>query len=305
MTRSRSAWKTCVVVFAVLAMVVQTVAPETGQAKRGHQRVGTEVVHGGDVPDGQYSFVAAVGYSDPSGAFLWDNMFCGGSLVAPDLVLTAAHCVLGTTPPELAVVVGRTVMTSDQGQVRSVTEIIMHPSFNHDNATNDMAIVRLNQPVTDIDPIKVIAAGDTSFYVPGTPLMLVGWGDTLPAPHGGKPDVYPDRLQQSRVNVVDDYTCAKEWHRTGYSDDSVWSIILCTTPGKFGPGDSGGPLFVSTPGGLVQVALVSGSYAKHKKNKKHKKSNKKQQKKLHQKIPDYGPELSAPISSDFLASYGV
>src|SRR5262245_9351950 len=117
MHRSRPALKSFVIIFAVLAIVAQTVAPDTGQAKRGHQRVGAEVVHGSDVADGQFPFVAAIGYADPSGAFLWDNMFCGGSLVAPDLVLTAAHCVLGTTPAELAVVVGRTVLTSDQGQV--------------------------------------------------------------------------------------------------------------------------------------------------------------------------------------------
>jgi secreted trypsin-like serine protease len=301
MSRSQSLLRFFVVVIAALAMVVQTAVPETGQAKPGQHHVGAQVVHGVDVADGQFPFVAAVGYADPSGAFLWDNMFCGGSLVAPDLVLTAAHCVLGTTPGELAVVVGRTVMTSDQGQVRSVAETIMDPSFNHADATNDLALLRLSQPVNGITPIKVIGAGDTTFNAPGTPLTLAGWGDTLPAPHGGKPDAYPDRLQQAQVTVVDDTTCAKQWRKTGFSDGSVWAIILCTTPGYFGPGDSGGPLFVATPGGYVEVTLVSGSYAKHHKHK----NTKKQQKKLHKKIPDYGPELSAPSSNDFLASYGV
>jgi secreted trypsin-like serine protease len=304
MSRSQSLLRSFVVVIAALAMVVQTVVPETGQAKPGHHRVGAQVVHGVDVADGQFPFVAAVGYADPSGAFLWDNMFCGGSLVAPDLVLTAAHCVLGTTPGELAVVVGRTVMTADQGQVRSVAETIMDPSFNHAEATNDLALFRLNLPVNVITPITVISAGDTTFNVPGTPLTLIGWGDTLPRPHGGKPDVFPDRLQQAQVNVVDDTTCAKQWRKTGFNNGSVWSIILCTTPGVFGSGDSGSPLFVATPGGYVQVALVSGSYSKHHKHK-NKNKNKKKKKKLHQTIPDYGPELSAPSSVDFLAAYGV
>jgi len=292
-----------VVIFAILAVAVQTVVPETGLAKPGHQRVGAEVVHGSDVADGQYPFMAAVGYADASGAFLWDNQFCGASLVAADLVLTAAHCVLGTTPDQLAVVVGRTVMSSDQGQVRFVSQTIMDPSFNHAEATNDLALLRLNQPVTGITPIRLIGAGDTTFNAPGTPLTLIGWGDTLQAPHGGKPASYPDRLQQAQVNVVDDTTCAQQWGRTGFKDDSVWAIILCTTPGIFGPGDSGSPLFASTPSGVVEVALVSGSYAKHHKNNN--KSNNKQKKKLHQTVPDYGPELSAQSSVDFLAAYGV
>lgn len=302
MTRSQSLVRSFVVVIAVLAIAVQTIVPETGLAKPG-QRVGAEVVHGSDVADEQYPFMAAVGYADASGAFLWDNQFCGGSLVAADLVLTAAHCVLGTTPDQLAVVVGRTVMSSDQGQVRSVSETIMDPSFNHAEATNDLALLRLNQPVTGITPITLIGAGDTTFNAPGTPLTLIGWGDTLQAPHGGKPDSYPDRLQQAQVNVVDDTTCAQQWRRTGFKDDSVWAIILCTTAGIFGPGDSGSPLFVSTPSGVVEVTLVSGSYAKHHKNNN--KSNNKQKKKLHQTVPDYGPELSAQSSVDFLAAYGV
>ena len=185
MTRLRSALLSFLVVSTVLSLVAQAVVPESSAASRGHHRVGTEVVHGSDVADGQFPFVAAIGYADPSGAFLFDNQFCGGSLVAVDLVLTAAHCVLGTTPQELAVVVGRTVMTSDQGQVRSVSQIMMDPIFNHAEATNDLALVRLSQPVTGITPIQLIGDGDTTFNAGGTPLTLIGWGDTVQAPMAG------------------------------------------------------------------------------------------------------------------------
>jgi secreted trypsin-like serine protease len=306
MTRSRSPLLTFIIVSAILAITLQSVIPETGQAKRGQQHVGTQVVYGGDVAPGQYPFVAAIGYGDPSGEFRADNQFCGGSLIAASLVLTAAHCVLGVTPEQMALVVGRTSVSSSEGQVRFVTEIIMDPAFNHDNATNDLAVLRLNEPVLGIAPIKLVGVGDTSLSTPGAPLTLVGWGDTRPKPHNGKPPLWPDVMQQAQVNVVDDDTCAREWARTGYHDNSVWHFFVCTTPGIFGSGDSGSPLFVATPSGYVQVSLVSGSYAKHHKHKNKNKNNKKNnKKKLHKVIPDYGPELSDPSSTAFLVSVGV
>jgi trypsin len=133
-------------------------------------------------------------------------------------------------------------------------------------------------------------------------------------------------LQQRQVNVVDKATCAHEWGRVGVHDDTIWPLIQCTTPGAIGSGDSGGPLFAATPSGYVQVSLVSGSYAKHvttdakkkhkhhrkhkhhKKNNKHQKKNKnehKQQVKLHQVVPDYGPQFSDPSIAAFLDSVGV
>jgi secreted trypsin-like serine protease len=315
MTLSRSRVLSIIVVFTVLAMVVTTVVPETSQAKRERPRAHAEVVNGSDVADGQFPFVAAIGYgTDPLGGFLWDNQFCGGSLVAASLVLTAAHCVEQEngeelTAEQLAVVVGRTVMTSTEGQVRHVTEIIRDPDYDPSNVTNDLAVLRLNQPVVGITPITLVGVGDTSLDTPGAPLTITGWGDARPQPHGRKQPLWPDVLQQAQVNVVDDATCAKEWARAGYHNDPAFQLFLCTTPGTFGSGDSGGPLFTSTPSGYVQVSLVSGSYAKHhkNKNKKNKKKGKnyKKQKKLHKVIPDYGPELSNPSIAAFLDSVGL
>lgn len=302
MARPRSALRYLVVVSAVLAMVVQAAVPETSQAIRWGQPVSTGGVHASDVVSGLYPFVAAIGYADPSGAFLWDNQFCDGSLVAPDLVLTTAHCVLGTTPPQLAVVVGLTVTTSAQGQVRSVAEITLDPDYNPDNAANDLAVLRLTQPVVGISPIKVIGVDDIAFTAAGTPLTLARWSDERPGTHSTTPVGSPTQWQHTDVRVVDDTTCAKEWERTGYRDDSVWGLFVCTTPGTFAKGDSGSPLFVATPSGYVQVSLVSGSYASHH---KHKTKNTNTEMTLRQEIPDYGPELSAPSSAQFLASVGA
>jgi secreted trypsin-like serine protease len=312
MTLSRSRVLSIIVVFTVLAMVVTTVVPETSQAKRERPRAHAEVVNGSDVADGQFPFVAAIGYGkDPLGGFLWDNQFCGGSLVAASLVLTAAHCVEQEngeelTAEQLAVVVGRTVMTSTEGQVRTVTEIIRDPAYDRHNVTHDLAVLRLNQPVVGIAPITLVGAGDSSLSTPGSPLTITGWGDARAQPHGRTGPLWPDVLQQAQVHVVDDATCAQEWARAGYHNDPAFQFFLCTTPGTFGSGDSGGPLFTSTPSGYVQVSLVSGSYAKHHTNKKKNKGkNYKKQVQLHKVIPDYGPELSNPSLAAFLDSVGV
>jgi len=278
-------------VATVLAIVIQTVILATG-ALPGRAQAGTEDVSGVDAADGQYPFVAGIGYADPSGKFLWDNLFCGGSLVAPALVLTAAHCVVGSTPDQLAVVVGRTEMSSSEGQVRDVIEIISDPAYNPRNAANDLAVLRLDRPVLGIEPITLIGVRDTSLSTPGAPLMLVGWGDERP-PQAGETAVRPDWLQQDQVSVVADTACARQWGRTGYYDTSVWPLFVCTTPGTFGQGDSGGPLFADTPGGYVQVTLVSGGYSHLTTHKNHK------------RVPDFGPELSAPNSAEFLASAGA
>jgi secreted trypsin-like serine protease len=276
-------------VATILAVVMQTVILASGHVSAGQAQAWKDAANGVDVADGQYPFVAGIGYADSSGEFLWENLFCGGSLVAPNVVLTAAHCVVGATPDQLAVVVGRTVMSSSEGQVRDVIEIISDPAYDPSNAAHDLAVLRLDQPVLGITPIELVEAGDTALSKPGTPLILVGWGDERP-PHGGESALRPDWLQQELVIVVPDRTCARRWGRTGYVDDAVWPIFVCSTPGTFGQGDSGGPLFAATPDGYVQVTLVSGGYAHLHKGR------------VQKFIPDYGPELSAQSSANFLAS---
>src|SRR5262245_3853119 len=54
---------------------------------------------------------------------------CGGTLVAPDRLLTAAHCVGGIAPADMAPVVVN-------GEQRKVTNVAMHPGYRHKNGHN-------------------------------------------------------------------------------------------------------------------------------------------------------------------------
>lgn len=295
----------CLVAMATaLSTVVTAIVPEASDAARGRRHTRSEIVNGWSAAPGQYPFVAGVGWADPSGGFLWENQFCGGSLIAASSVLTAAHCVAGTSPEQLAVVVGRTFMSSSDGQVRHVSTIWIHPAYDPRQAVNDLAVLRLDSPIIDITPIDLVGAGDQSLDVAGTPLTVVGWGDRRPDPHPGKRAWWPDQLQLMQVSVVGDGACAKQWRRANYENASAWPTLICTNAGRFGSGDSGGPVFTVVNGAFVQVSVVSGGYAGEPKSYEKSKQTKKakEERSLQKHVPDYGPQLSAPISADFIAS---
>src|SRR3712207_769597 len=105
-----------------------------------------QVVGGTAVPDGKYPFVASV-----QGRMDGFRYLCGGSLIDQDSVLTAAHCAKGVRASTMKVTVGRTVLSSDQGQERRVSRIFVHPRYNANTNARDAAVLKLGNPVSGIE----------------------------------------------------------------------------------------------------------------------------------------------------------
>ncbi len=102
-------------VIALVLSVLQAAEPVRAQD------VEAQVIGGSTVEDGQYPFMAALYYRQ-DGSPSKRTQFCGGTLIDEDSVLTAAHCLEGELPRTVGVTVGRTVLDSDQGRVRGVTD---------------------------------------------------------------------------------------------------------------------------------------------------------------------------------------
>ncbi|MER6260443.1 trypsin-like serine protease, partial [Streptomyces sp900105245] len=101
------------------------------------------------------------------------NQFCGGTLVAPKKVVTAAHCMVGETTGSVRVVGGRTYLNGTNGTVSRVSKIWINPDYTDATNGDDVAVLTLStsMPYTTA---KYVSSSQTSVYAAGSTARILG-----------------------------------------------------------------------------------------------------------------------------------
>uniref|UniRef100_A0A673XC59 Coagulation factor VII, like n=2 Tax=Salmo trutta TaxID=8032 RepID=A0A673XC59_SALTR len=195
-------------------------------------RPGPRIVKGTICPKGECPWQVLLEYMN--------EYKCGGILLAPHWILTAAHCMWHTTASHWQVTVGEHNRAKKEGteQVRRVTRMLIHPQYNHTSTDRDLSLLYLKREVV-LGPFVVpvcLPALDGSF---GRTLgamrtsVVSGWGRLA---QSGPPSTLLQRLEVPRVPL-------QECRITGLN---VTRNMLCAgfRDGKKDAcqGDSGGPL---------------------------------------------------------------
>ncbi|MFJ8792454.1 S1 family peptidase [Streptomyces sp. NPDC102462] len=164
------------------------------------------------------------------------NQFCGGTLVSPTKVVTAAHCMVGETTGSVRVVGGRTYLNGTNGTVSRVSKIWINPGYTDATNGDDVAVLTLStsMPYTTA---PYVSSSQTGVYAAGTTARVLGWGTTSESGSSS------NQLRTATVPVVSDSSC-----RTSYGADFVQTDMVCAGYTSGGvdtcQGDSGGPLLI-------------------------------------------------------------
>ncbi|MGH3762378.1 S1 family peptidase [Actinophytocola sp.] len=159
--------------------------------------------------------------------------YCGGSLVADDKVVTAAHCAIGRKPADVVVVGGREDKESDAGTTSAVDGIWVHPEFTDVRSGADVAVLSLTRPLP-YDTLDI--AREAELYAPGVVGTILGWGRTSAEGQASR------FLLKAEVPMIADADCVQSY--PAYQSEAMACAGVPEGGVDSCQGDSGGPLVV-------------------------------------------------------------
>jgi secreted trypsin-like serine protease len=205
------------------------------------------IINGVDAPEGRYPYTVSL----DTGSY----HFCGGSLIAPNVVLSAAHCYEPLDKSATRAIVNPYKLSdASSDETFEIESFVKHPSYQSlGGYDHDYVVIKLkgtsNNPYVRLNSDKSVPAV-------GSTLDVMGWGNTALSGYTGS-----DTLQQVDVLAMSNSACETKYAAAGVPGQ-IFDDSLCVAEVNQGScqGDSGGPLVLPDAGDYsfdVQVGVVS------------------------------------------------
>jgi secreted trypsin-like serine protease len=184
---------------------------------------------------------------------------CGGSVIKAQYILTAAHCVTNYGVPvaasNIVVYAGlhdKRQLRATQVQRRTGSQLFVHGSYDSWTEDYDIAVIKLNAPLTlnkYVKTIRLAKGSESNLFSAGNDVVVSGWGTIS----SGGPD--SNYLKKVTVDIVGRATCNRS---NSYNGEITPRMLCAARTGKDScQGDSGGPLFLRDGRMYKQVGVVS------------------------------------------------
>ena len=246
---------------------------QAGERDRGGPE--PRIVGGNATTSSKYPWQAALVYDASFGGSDFDRQFCGGSLIHPYIVMTAAHCVFDTDPDcvpagcppqsdfaggdgtsfldpnDVDVIIGRTTLSAPGGVEQDALRVYMNGAYNPDTAENDVGYISLDPGNMRLRRILLAGPSERALWAPGRMQRVTGYGTTTELGPAS------DTLREAMVPIIADSACGSP---EAYGTEFIQRVMVCAGFLRGGVdscyGDSGGPLEAPAFGGLFRETGV-------------------------------------------------